>query len=175
MRRKGSRSAGILIAGTILTAATFVGTSAIAREQSRPLSADGTTELVLSEPAGRPAVRVVVTQSKLESSFPYKAALEWGGDDDVPPRHVLTSILVQEGALKVWVPLSAFGDLGNAKSASLTHTPKGFLLSIHGGDTASAYDAKLVFFHRNLTERTVALREMPNDRQETTKYKFPPR
>ncbi|MEA3197013.1 MAG: hypothetical protein QOF32_1065, partial [Gammaproteobacteria bacterium] len=74
----------------------------------------------------------------------------------------------------IFVPLSAYSDLGDVKSASLDPTTHGFTLNLHGGNTATSYDATLIFDQERLMSRTVTLREFP-ERRERDSYSFPKR
>jgi hypothetical protein len=138
------------------------------------LTPNRSTELALTRPAATP-VNVTVSLTALLSSFPYKNALLWGGDVDQLPKQVVGVVQVSEGDQVVFVPLSAYGDLGDVKFAALNATKDGFTLELHGGNTASEYDAELKFAAGYLVSRKVALREFPNERTETTRYAFPKR
>jgi len=135
---------------------------------------EGRTEIGLKG-ASAGLIRLVILQTKVGDSFPYKDALMWGGDVGELPQSALTSIQVQEGNEVIFVPLSAYGDLGDVKSASLDQTAQGFALNLHGGNTAAAYDATLSFVKGYLVSRVVVLREFPEQRQERTSYQFPDR
>jgi hypothetical protein len=134
----------------------------------------GRTELK-STTSGSDIVRISLTQIKVGDSFPYKNALLWGGDIDKLPEVVLSSVEIQEGKEPVFVPLSAYSDLGDVKLASLSASRQGFVLNLHGGNTASGYDAILVFRRGYLVSRTVRLREFPEERLDKTTYSFPKR
>jgi hypothetical protein len=99
-------------------------------------------------------VQIEISQAKLDlSSFPYKGALLWGGDVDELPQTVLTSIHITQNRKAVFVPLSAYSDMGN-------------------GGTASGYDATFSFSHGFLKTRTVRNREFPDETWEETRYSF---
>ena len=135
---------------------------------------EGPTELAFTQPNGR-AVRATVSQAKLTNNYPYTVALLWGGDEGELPHIVLTSIQIRDGDDAMVIPLSAYSDLGDVTGVSIGPTAKGFSLRIHGGRTATSYDVVLTFEHGWLVTRTVALREFPDQRLETTRYKFPKR
>lgn len=128
-------------------------------------------QTVLSEK--RTAIKVILRQDRLDSKYPYKDALIWGGDDTKLPKTVLTSIDIRlGGGEKVFIPLSAYSDFGNVRRASLHKAANGFELSIHGGETAAAYDAVLVFKNDYLHRRKVTHREFPDEAWEETTYSF---
>lgn len=132
---------------------------------------DGRTDLVLTRP-GMKSVRVALWLTKIGNTFPYKDALLWGGDVDVLPQQVVSAVEVSDGDQMIFVPLSAYGDLGDVKLASLDPTARGFTLNLHGGATATSYDAKLSFEGGFLVSRSVAAREFPQQVREQTNYSF---
>ena len=73
----------------------------------------------------------------------------------------------------IFVPLSAFGDLGDVMSVSFSSIARGFRVSFHGGNTAASYDATLLFERGVLLRREVRLRELPDERWEKARYGFP--
>jgi hypothetical protein len=117
--------------------------------------------------------RVEISQAKIESSFPYKDELLWGGDVGGPPETVLTLLQVSQNKKPVFVRLSAYSDLGDVKFASLEPTKEGFALHLHGGNTATSYDATFSFSNGYLSTRTVRAREFPDEAWEKTRYSFP--
>jgi hypothetical protein len=155
-----------LFACLVLTA---VCTNAAGTTQT--IKPDGRTDLALTRPGMNP-VRVALWLTKIETSFPYKGALLWGGDVGVLPQEVVSSIEVYDGDQMIFVPLSAYGDLGDVKLASVDSTARGFTLNLHGGATATSYDAKLSFEGGYLTSRSVASREFPQQVREQTSYSF---
>ena len=156
----------------LLTCLGILTTASLGGELAQNIDPNGRTELTLTKP-GADVVRVSITQMKVGESFPYKDALLWGGDVDELPKFVLSSVKVQEGSEPIFVPLSVYSDLGDVKLASVNATKDGFVLNIHGGNTASGYDAKLIFSQRYLVSRMVRLREFPEERVEKTTYSFP--
>lgn len=144
---------------------------AIGAQNLHSVTTEGRTDLALRCSSGKP-VRVIISQSKIRGRYSYKDALLWGGDVGDLPKTVLTSIKVSEGNETIFVPLSGYSDLGDVKSASLDTTAKGFVLHIHGGNTATAYDAVLIFDQGYLVSRKVVLREFPDQRWEKTTYSF---
>jgi len=170
------RSACLTLRQILAVVACFglIVTGAAGSDELHAVTAEGHTELTLVRPSGS-AVRVVLSQTKLGDSYPYKDALLWGGDVGELPRTVLISIQVKDGDEIIFVPLSAYGDLGDVKWVSLDRTAKGYVLHLHGGDTAASYDAALTFDRGYLVSRTVALREFREQRWEKTSYSFPKR
>jgi hypothetical protein len=138
------------------------------------LAPNRSTKLSLTGPGMEP-IHVTLSLTALGSSYPYKSALLWGGDVDELPKQIVAAVQVSEGGQVVFVPLSAYGDLGDVKSADLKPSEKGFTLELHGGNTASEYDAELKFAAGYLVSRKVILRAFPNQRTETATYMFPKR
>lgn len=158
----------------VLLCSGLVTVQAGAVEVSQPVVPEGNTELKLDRVAGR-SLNVVISQSRIRESYPYKEALLWGGDVGELPRTVMTGIRIDYGKEAVFVPVSAFGDLGDVQRASLAPEGRGFVLRLHGGNTAAAYDATLRFDRGFITSRTVRLREFPDQRWDKTTFAFPRR
>lgn len=152
----------------------LVTTTVVAAEALHAVKPEGSTELIFKASSGN-IIRVVVSQTQLGVSYLYKDALLWGGDVGEPPPLVLSSIRIRVNNEKVFVPLSAYSDLGDVKSASLDSTEAGVTLNLHGGETATSYDATFNFSGGYLVSRTVRLREFPDERWEKTHYSFPKR
>lgn len=134
----------------------------------------GSSELSCKDVNGA-RINLTVTQLQLDSSYPYRAALLWGGDIGSLPMSIVSAIRIQTDKRTIFVPLSAYGDLGDVKSVSCNPIPRGFRMSLHGGNTAASYDATLYFERGFLVRRDVRLRELPDERWEKTTYAFPKR
>jgi hypothetical protein len=146
----------------------------VAADALQAVQSEGNTTVALKLSSGG-EVRVTLKQEKAGDSYPYKDALLWGGDVGEPPRFLLTSIRILNGSDTIFLPLSAYGDLGDVKLASVDRTTHGFTLSLHGGEASAAYDATLSFSQGYLVSRIVALREFPDQRRERASYSFPRR
>ena len=150
----------------------FLVPPAFAGDVLHALKAVGSTELSFKDMTGG-LIRVTITQSQLDSSYPYRGPLLWGGDTQALPQRVVSSIKIQKDNKGMFVPLSAYADLGDAMSVSFDSIKDGFRVSLHGGNTATSYDATLFFERGFLRRREVRLRELPDDRWEKTTYAFP--
>lgn len=116
-------------------------------------------------------LKITVQTSKTAGS-PFKEGFRWGGEDAIAPLTLITSIIVQSGADKIFVPLSAYSDLGDPRRISLKTIGTGVELTITGGDAGVAYSAVLVFKEGWLTHRRVAHGEFPDEAWEETKYVY---
>lgn len=96
----------------------------------------------------------------------------WGGEDIEPPQSMVSQLVVTVKGDDVFVPLSAYADLGSPRTIEIRTTSRGFELVVNGGDASSAYRALLVFEGRLLTRRKVQHREFPREAWEETRYKF---
>jgi hypothetical protein len=96
----------------------------------------------------------------------------WGGEDVEPPQTVVSQLTVVVGGHDVFVPLSAFADLGSPRTVEVKVTRRGFDLIIAGGDASASYRALLAFQGRELTRRKVQHGEFPKEAWEDTRYKF---
>lgn len=110
------------------------------------------------------------TSKTADSSF--KEGFRWGGEDATAPPTLIASIVVRSGTDKLFVPLSAYSDLGDPRRISLKPTAAGFELAIAGGDAGVAYNAVLVFEKGWLTRRRVAHGEFPDEAWEETQYAY---
>lgn len=115
--------------------------------------------------------KVTVKTSKATGSL-FKEGFRWGGEDAMVPPTLITSIVVQNGANKIFVPLSAYSDLGDPRRISLKSSAAGVELAIAGGDAGVAYNAVLVFEKGWLTRRRVANGEFPEQAWEETRYAY---
>lgn len=116
-------------------------------------------------------LKVTVKTSRTAGGH-FKGGFRWGGEDAMAPLTLITSIVVQSGADELFVPLSAYSDLGDPRRISLKASATGFELAIAGGDAAVAYNAILVFKEGWLTRRRVAHGEFPDEAWEETKYAY---
>jgi len=161
-----SQAVRLLLLFHLLASPTF------ASDVIHPLNADGATELSFKDASGE-AIVVTIKQSKLDGSYFYRNALLWGGDVGAPPQSAVSDFQVRRGKQAMFVPLSAYGDLGDVMSMSFGLIARGFRVSLHGGNTAASYDATLFFERGVLVRREVRLRELPDERWEKTLYGFP--
>jgi len=132
-----------------------------------------TTDKELFAEVGRVSVRVSVTL--LPASQPCEAAASWRwGAENTCPRSVVGAVEVKVSGGSIFVPLSAFGDLGNPRSARIeSRKGKGrFAVVLAGGDAATSYTATLEFRDNLLSERLVRHGEFPDQSWENTLYKF---
>jgi hypothetical protein len=83
---------------------------------------------------------------------------------------------VSSAGEKLYVPMSAFIDLGNPKSVRIDMSgsvgSSSFMVTILGGDAGSAYEAKLAFSTGWLRERVVRHLEFPEAAWERTEFHF---
>lgn len=151
----------------ILALLTLGLASAIA--QNAPLLPD--TEL--SAESGRINVKVLVTP--FPGAQTCKAASSWRwGAENACPNAVIGSVELRVNAELVFVPISAFADLGNPRVVQIDQR-KGkdrFAVILVGGDAATSYKATLEFQKNILLERVVRHGEFPAESWERTIYKF---
>lgn len=95
----------------------------------------------------------------------------FGLDVDVP-RWVVSTIQLTVGERRLYIPLSAYGDLADPRDACLANESDPYRLVIRGGDASSSYEAMLEFDDRFLRKRRIFLREFPTQRWEETVYSF---
>lgn len=106
------------------------------------------------------------------NSTPVRKGYRWGGEDIEPPQSLVSQLTVAAHGGDVFVPLSAFADLGSPRTVEVRPTRKGFDVIVTGGDASAAYRAHLVFEGGVLTRRKVQHGEFPSEAWEDTRYKF---
>lgn len=122
-------------------------------------------------------VEVTAIKTELSSNYIYKNAIMWGGgklsaDEIKIPKTVITTIEVQVNKKKLYIPLSAYSDLGAPRQISLKTTKKGFNIIIRGGDASTAYEAWLLFEGTYIKRRKVRHLEFPGIVWQETVYSF---
>ena len=119
-------------------------------------------------------ISVNATKSTFPESFECKAASSWRwGAENKCPGSYISSMVVNIDNNPVFIPLSAFADLGNPREVRIeTYTEKRFAIILIGGDAATSYTARLYFSNGLLIERMVSHGEFPDDAWEKTRYKF---
>jgi hypothetical protein len=116
-------------------------------------------------------VKATLGTSKAAST-PFRDGFRWGGEGTQAPVSLMTLIVVQVGPDKLYVPLSAYSDLGDPRRVSLNPAPLGFELLVSGGDAGAGYTAVLVFEKGWLTRRRVTHGEFPKQVWEETRYAY---
>jgi len=118
-------------------------------------------------------VDVSVNTIALPSNYAYRNAYTWGGDETSPPKRMISAITILKDGHIIYVPLSAFVDLGDPTRISLQKLPmSGFRLSIRGGDAAGSYSATLDFRKDEILRRRVESGEFPKEVWESTTFSF---
>src|ERR1035437_5082531 len=112
---------------------------------------------------GNGTTAVTVITAEMQTSYIYKKAFTWGGDIDSPPKSIIANIIVSENKQNVFVPLSAYADLGDPRHIELKSSDGGYQLRIVGGDAAGSYTAILTFNSHGITHRKVISGEFPED------------
>lgn len=131
----------------------------------------GSTALSAQTSSGQ-KIEATILASRPASDFLFRKRYIWGGDESEPPALLIEAIEITVAGEEVFVPLSAFADLGSPKMASIAVSGSGFELRIVGGDAGGAYDAILSFDGPWLIRRRVSSRSFPDDAWEETNYAF---
>lgn len=120
-------------------------------------------------------VNISVITVKMPSEYPYDKTSMWGGDEEnlSLPKKIIHSVTVFKNKQKIFIPLSAYSDLGDPNYIELKSlSGKKFQLIITGSDAAGSYKAILEFENNEIWKRKVVSGEFPDDAWEETKYKF---
>lgn len=133
-------------------------------------------------PAGSPTVVRTITQSlgswtatvdvRQVSADDAFAGEMWGGNASDPVGTAVARLALVSDSTTIWIPLSAFADLGNPRELSLERKGRGVLLRLRGGETGEAYDARFLVERSVLKSRRVNSAEMP-EAWEETRYSGP--
>lgn len=86
------------------------------------------------------------------------------------PCSLTEQIRLQVGGNDVFIPRSAYADLGDISTAQLTTHADLVTLTIHGGDASESYIAELIFNKQRLLERKIYSGEDPNDPLEISHF-----
>jgi len=120
---------------------------------------------------------VSVKTIRLPVDYPYRYSMMWGVEQTGEGVYGLPETIVQSMDVRVndediYIPLSAYGDLGNAREVTVERTINGFNVIITGGEGDLSYRAVLKFDFVNILRRVIKRGEYPfADRQETV-YSF---
>jgi hypothetical protein len=132
-------------------------------------------------------IRLVVKLKtfQIDENRPSASSWEWGGDCPSAnswrwgsewecPQRRISALEVAFEKQAVFIPYSAFSDLGNPGSIQIERSAKdtSYSIKIRGGDAATSYSAVLKFKSGLLLERIVRSGEFPSDAWEKTIYKF---
>jgi hypothetical protein len=117
-------------------------------------------------------IKASLSVTPLPKDYIYRTAFMWGGDDSQAPKSIVESISIVKGKKRIFVPLSAYADLGDPKKALLQPKGHGFQLVIIGGDAAGSYKAFFDFDNDEIKSRKVVSGEFPKDVWEETKFSF---
>lgn len=130
----------------------------------------GRVELVGTSSDGS-GIRVVLVVSKPPVVPGSAQAWRWGSEFSAP-RTSVGLIELYKDKERLFVPISAYIDLGNPKSAYVEPFGKGFRVVISGGEAATSYTATLVFEGGVIRSRKVVHGEFPDSAWEETVYSF---
>jgi hypothetical protein len=112
---------------------------------------------------------------RVEIAEPAKAGCanwRWGAEGNCPIT-AIAGLEVLFGGEKIFVPRSAFSDLGSPRTISVASTRMGFELTLVGGDAGASYTAKWKFTDRRLKSRLVEGSAFPDSAWEKTRFSFP--
>lgn len=96
----------------------------------------------------------------------------WGAEAECP-KSALLDIAVNVDGDDVFVPRSAYADLGEPAIINLRGNKNSFYLDVKGGDAALAYVAVLHFSRGYIVGRKVFANEFKESAWETASYSFP--
>ena len=89
-----------------------------------------------------------------------KTGPDWWGAFDGPPDHIISTFEVRIGKEFISLFRSAYSDLADVRVVRLATSKAGFVITVCGGDTGTAYNARLCFKNGYLIGRDVTHNEM---------------
>ena len=124
--------------------------------------------------AGRDSIEVIVDVTLQDRSAEWADRM-WGTDEGFRlTRHVGT-LTIRWAKSEVFVPLSAYADLGQPESVEFVRVGKGASFVIRGGETSTGYSAQFFVEKGILVRRRVSLGEFKDEVWEETRYSGPVR
>jgi hypothetical protein len=156
------------ITAAVLMAILFQAQAAFGSERARFI--DGVASVTATDHLGR-EFKATIRSIPTPIEFPYKHGFRWGAETSKPER-IIQSAEVRRSNSVIFVPLSAFADLGNPDSIRLEMDRKGFRILITGGDASTAYEATLTFNDDFVVRRKVASLSFPRTAWEETVYSY---
>jgi hypothetical protein len=120
------------------------------------------------------SVVVVVTVASQDTSSVWSGRM-WGGEQSEPTARHVAEIKIAWTDSAVWVPLSAYADLGDPRSIEFVEAAKGISFTVRGGDTSTYYAAQFFVERGVLKRRRVSLAEFPDEIWQETTYSGPVR
>jgi hypothetical protein len=120
-------------------------------------------------------VKVKVLVASAQESQPCKAASSWRwGAENTCPKTFISALEIKVGGKSIFVPISAFADLGNPRTVRIEPCKEKncFVVVVVGGDAATSYSVRLEFKNNLLIKRIVRHGEFPKESWEETIYKF---
>jgi len=121
-------------------------------------------------------VSIVIETTKILDNYPYKSGW-WGVGESEKPQNIISNVKVTVGKNNVTIPLSAYSDLANPYKVLFETQSNKFKIIIFGGDSATSYQAKLVFEQLSSKETRIKYRkvfhsEFSDEVWERTDYSF---
>jgi hypothetical protein len=129
----------------------------------------GKNEVAITSRNGKEVlIRVEITEPAKEGCANWR----WGAEGNCPKRAIAGLEALVDGQ-EIFVPRSAFADLGSPRTVSVTPTRSGFELNIDGGDAGASYTAILEFRGCLLRSRRVEGKSFADSAWEKTRFSFP--
>jgi hypothetical protein len=144
----------------LATASNFSHSADLLRPGSNAFSASLATGTIVS-------VRVDVTTPPAQLCEGWR----WGAEAECPNLSI-GGMQVHIASSSIFVPRSAFADLGSPIDITIVNRRKGFDVIIRGGDAATSYIATLQFSNRLIEKRRVESGEFGKLAWENTIFSF---
>jgi len=116
-------------------------------------------------------VKIELKKEKISQNYPYKNAVIWGTIKGMPT-DLIAEITIIEDHKNIFIPLSAYSDLGNLNNASLKIAGNAYHVIIEGGDAGGGYKAIISIEKGKIKQRQVDDLEFEGVIGEKTTYSF---
>lgn len=152
-----------------LTIALLLLVSLAVNAATSSLNMAGITTLV----DGPVKISVSLESGRTTGDCPGANSWRWGSEQACPEQRI-SSFEVGYQRQAVFIPYSAFADLGNPTSIAIERGSAGgtYSIKIAGGEAATSYNVILKFKAGLLLEKVVRHGEFPKNAWEKTLYKF---
>ncbi len=116
--------------------------------------------------------KVEVLKKTIDASYPYNKADLWGIEIGADSNKIISYFKVEINGKRIFVPLSAYADLGNPRDVGIRPDVSKFDILINGGQNEKSYLAVITFDFIGLLSKKVSSAESAGEVWEETIYTF---
>ena len=112
----------------------------------------------------------VTVRSKTFESVSVHKSGSWWGIETSKPVTIVDELIIHQKSKRIAVPLSVYSDLANLDEIRIDRKGNALEIYLRGGQSAAAYEARLIVDNGEVVERTVCNRNFPEVILEKTQY-----